>query len=312
MKKSIYYCSLVVLLLVSCSSEDEYSYDYFGDEKGYHILILGDSFSRDAFSYVPSIMEDIYPGLIVDMEILCLNGKALNYHWDYLRNNKSEFVMDFYTTKYGRWNTLSGISGERVISSKKWDLVILQEGSVTIRNYTKTRSHVDSISNYIKLKHDKVKFAFMLSPSKPDGSSALGKNTSDEVWKENANTSFNLLKQNAIDYIIPCGTAIQNARYTYLDNIGDFGHLSYDGNHLQEGLPCLIEAYVASQSIFNILSVNAFITGSNLRVSQQWVYNKNIPGQHGYVISGTDEDYELCKQCALLAIENPYEISINQ
>lgn len=310
MKVLISFCFIVSFLFVSCSSDDFYSYDYNGDEKGCHILIFGDSFSRDAFSYVPAIMQELCPGLNVDMEILCLNGKALSYHWDYLSNNKSEFVLDYYSSQYGRWGTISEVSGGRVVSSRMWDLIIMQEGSVAIRNYTKTRSHVDSISDYIKQNQDNIKFAFMLSPSKPEGSSALGKYTSDEVWSINAETSYKLLANNHVNYVIPCGTGIQNARHTHLDNIGDYGHLSFDGGHLQEGLPCLIEAYVATQTIFEILSINSSIKDSNMKITQQWVYDKRIPGQHGSVITGLDEDYELCKQCALMAVENPYKISM--
>lgn len=304
---------LIIVFLSSCSSSssswDEDIYEQ-GKDCAIHILVFGDSFSRDAFSYVPFIMEELCPGLTVDMEILCLNGKSLYYHSDYLSNNKSEFVLDLYTSQYGRWNTISGVSGKRLISSREWNLVIMQEGSVTIRDYIKTQSNVDNISNYINLIQSGVKIAFMLSPAKPDGSPAIGNYTSDEVWEIIKNNSYKLLEQNHVNYVIPCGTGIQNARYTLLDGIGDFGHLSYDGNHLQEGLPCLIEAYTATQSLFDILSIDASIKKSNLKITQQWVYYKNIPGQHGSVISGTDEDYELCKKCAFLAVENPYKISM--
>ena len=303
------YFSLVVILTSCSSSSDD---DFYEQSKdcAIHVLVFGDSFSRDAFSYVPFIMEEMCPGLTIDMEILCLNGKSLHYHIDYLNKNKSDFVLDLFTSYSGRWNTMSGVSGEKVISSKVWDLVVMQESSIAIRDYAQTQSRIDSLSNYIKEKQPNVKLSFMLPPAKPDSSPALGNYTSDEVWEINKKNSYKLLVQNRVNYVIPCGTGIQNARYTSLDDIGDFGHLSYDGNHLQEGLPCLIEAYTATQLLFDMLSIDASIMNSNLRITQQWVYNKNIPGQHGSVITGTTYDYELCKRCALLAVENPYQISI--
>ena len=297
----------IILCASSCSKEEDYNYSY-GAEETLHVLIFGNSLSRDAFSYVPSVMEEVCPGLTIDMEILCLNGKSLSYHWDYLSNNKSEFVLDSYTSHTGRWSTTSGISGERVISSKVWDLIVMQEGSVSIRDYDTVKSHIGNISNYIKKRQADVKTAFMLSPASPDGSSALGNYTSDEVWHIIAATSYQLLEQNIVNYVIPCGTGIQNARYTSLDHIGDFGHLSYDGRHLQEGLPCLIEAYVGSQSLFDILCMDMSIQNSKLRITQQWVNDKRIPGQHGNVITGTENDYSLCVQCALQAVETPYGI----
>lgn len=306
--KIIIYFFVFVAFLTSCSSDD----DFLEPEKDnvFHILVFGNSFSRDAFSYVPAVMENIHPELSVDIEILCLNGKSLASHWDFLSNNKNDFVLDRYTTSSGRWNTSSGVSGENVISSNVWDIIVLQEGSTTTRDYMRTQSHIENISNYINLKQTKPIFAFLLHQASPEGSSALGKYTSDEVWELYANTAYKLLEHKKVDYVIPCGTGIQNARHTILDSYGDFGHLCYDKAHMQEGLPCLIEAYVASQTIFDILSIKSSILNSSLQITQQWVYDKNIPGQHGNVITGIAEDYELCKKCALLAIENPDQISI--
>lgn len=296
---------LIIVLLFSCSSEDE-GIDYNKDEEFYHVLVLGNSLSRDAFSYVPAVMENVFPGLSINIDILCLNGKSLAYHWDYLSNNLSRFEMDVYTTKTGRWRTFYGVSGNDVISSKKWDIIVMQEGTTTIKNYSKTQTHIENISNYIRAQQTTTLFAFLLHPS-----CSKSLKTSDELWTLNTNTASELLRNNEINYVIPCGTGIQNARHTSLGALGEKGNMTYDGVHLQEGTPCLMDAYVAAQSLFDILSIDASIKDSQLQITQQWVNNKNIPGQHGSVITGTDEDYELCKKCALLAIENPYEISLN-
>jgi hypothetical protein len=111
-----------------------------------------------------------------------------------------------------------------------------------------------------------------------------------------------------VEYIIPCGTAIQNARYTIVDKHGDFGHLSYDGDHLQEGLPCLLEAYVAAQFFCNLYGLGSTVSSCTIETSQEWVDSKHIPGKHGSAINGTREEYDICKRCALAAIEHPYEI----
>lgn len=279
------------------------------DKKELRVLIFGDSFSRDAFSYVPGVIEDLCPDLNVDMEILYLGGKSLKYHWDYLSNDKDLFTLDVYTSYAGKWNSIPYTLGEEVVTAQDWDLIILQEGSNTARNSDLTQSHVNCISGYIRDRQPTAKFAFMLSPAKPDGSPALGEYSSDDVWMMYVNTSQLLLMNEEVDYIIPCGTAIQNARQTSVDQYGKFGHLSYDGNHLQEGLPCLIEAYVGAQFLFHLFDINASIENSSLKISQQWVNNQKIPGQHGAVIEGTDDDYIICKRSALLALDNPFNIS---
>jgi hypothetical protein len=312
---------LIIGFTSSCSAEDEEGYVIKPDKNEnrdtivnnektvFNILIIGDSFSRDAFSYVPSVMEDVFPGINIDMEILYIGGRALNYHYDYLSNNKKQFVLDQYLSSLGHWLSSYNASGEEAIRAKEWDVVILQEGSNTTRSYEKTQPHIQNLSKYIHLIQDDVPIAFMLSPAKPEGSSALGNYTSDEVWYMNVTTTSQLLENGDVEWIIPCGTSIQNARQTSLDKYGDFGHLSYDSNHLQEGLPCLIEAYTAAQTLFNLFEVDKSIKNSKLKVTQDWVLKKRIPGRHGEVIEGNEDDYELCKKSALLAVENPFVIS---
>ena len=274
----------------------------------YHILVLGDSFSRDAFSYVPGVLEDLLPDVSIDMEILYLGGKGLKYHLDYLSNDLSQFTLDEYVSADHRWYSSYGISGKDVVRSKQWDLVIMQEGSITIRSYDNTLPHIVEISNYIRQWQPSAIFALMLSSAKPEGSPAIGDYTSDEVWQLNMTTAKTLLDNEKVDYVIPCGTAIQNARQTYIDDRGDFGHLSYDGDHLQEGLPCLIEAYVAAEFFLRLKEVNASVATSNLRITQKWVNQEAIPGKHGAVIEGSEEEYIICKNSAFLALEHPYEI----
>ena len=316
--QSLFLLFLILSFTTSCSAEDDEIYNYnevrtdtipIEGKRPLNILIIGDSFSRDAFSYVPSVLEDVDSSIIVDMEILYIGGRALNYHYDYLINNITNFILDKYVSETGYWKSSSVLSGIDVIRSKTWDIVILQEGSNTTRSYVKTQPHIKNLSEYIHSIQDDVKIAFMLSPAKPDGSSALGSYTSDEVWYLNVTTTRQLLENGDVDYMIPCGTSIQNARQTSLDKYGDFGHLSYDGNHLQEGLPCLIEAYTAAQTLFDIFEVDKTIDDCQLEVTQSWVIKKGIPGRHGKVIEGDKNDYNLCKKSALLAVDNPYVIS---
>lgn len=306
--KKIGLLFVIILQLISCSSDDIIPIE--DNEEGCHVLVIGNSLSLDALSYVPFLINEISPNTYVDLKILYKSGTPLSVHWEQISNNINDYTLIYSNSKVSRWYTTPAITASDIILMRDWDLVILQQGSTDAYNYSGTQPYVHSIVDYIRKKGGSAKIAYMLVPSRAHTIKALNGKTSDEVWKMHADVAIQLLNEGEVDYVIPCGTAIQNARHTTLDALGDYGHLSYDGLHLQEGIPCLIDAYTVTQSLFKIISVNASINYSSLQITQRWVYDKNVLGQHGYVISGTNEDYELCKKCALLAIENPYEISL--
>ncbi len=315
------YAILILLFatfsISACTAEDEpdipkqttpVSKQDISEHGNYRILIIGNSLSRDAFSYVPPIMIDLCPNITLDVNIYYKGGVGLSSHWNSVKKRLEDHVLDTYVQSESKWISTTSEIGADLISSKEWDLIILQEGSTTCRQYEPTRNNVNAFSSYIHSIHPDTKIAYMMVPAQPEGSTALGEYTSDEVWQMFANTAQCLVENHDVEYIIPCGTAIQNARHTRLDDLGDYGHLSYDGRHIQEGLPCFIDAYAATQSLFMILGINSDITKSELRVNRSWVYYRDIPGRHGGPILGEEIDYKLCQHCAMEAFYDPFKL----
>lgn len=282
------------------------------EERQLNILVIGNSLARDAFCYVPAIIQELCPNIIINMSIIYVSGKPLSTHWSFISTNKSNFTWDSYSTRNLKWHSESGKSANEIILSNIWDLTILQEGSVKARTYETTQPFVSNIIRFVQSFQPDVKLAYMIIPALPDGATSLVGITSDEIWEMNGCVSKRLLEEGIVQHIITCGTAIQNARKTLLDKYGDFGHLTYDGRHLQEGIPCIVDAYAATESIFKIIDINASIENSTMRVSAKWVKDINVLGRHGSVIEGNDYDYEIAKQCALKSVEKPFEIVINE
>lgn len=296
----------VPVFLFSCSSDEEFFLD---ENNQVNILIIGNSYSRDAFSYVPSLLETMSPGIIVNMNILYVGGVSLSKHIDYIENNTPSFILDEYQPLKRQWISYKEVLARSIVSKMDWDCVIVQESSSLTKVYEDFSYHISYITNYVK-SHQKRrgKYAFMINPAHPQGSKSLGKITTDEEFFLFAESARQILDNHLVDFVVPCGTAIQNARQTYLDMLGEYGHLSYDGRHLQEGIPCWIEAYVAAKILIQQLSLPVKDNPNLLSITQNWVYDKNIPGQHGEVIEGTEDDYKVCEKCALLAVEFPYAI----
>lgn len=273
-----------------------------------NILVIGNSLARDAFCYVPLFIEEICPNHSVNIDIMYVGGNPLSTHWNYINDQSALFTWDTYDTKTGKWESSPYILAEDIVTSHHWDIIIFQEGSVRARIYETTQPYVSRIINCIKSLQPDAIFAYLIIPSRPDGSGFMKDTTSDNEWEMNATTARQLYDEGIISHIIPCGTAIQNARHSPLDNYGDFGHLTYDGRHLQEGIPCVIDAYTATEALMKILNINSTIANSHLRITQKWIWAINVLGRHGSVIEGSDYDYALAKQCALLAIDNPYTL----
>jgi len=307
-------CSLVigfclVLSIVSCSKspiggQGDPSYTEL-HKREMNILIIGNSFSRDAFSYSPILTELSCRGIQINMSILQIGGVDLDTHYRGIINDDDVFILDQYTTQRGKWISTKNVRASSILDSFKWDLVILQDGASSSRDYTSVRQNIINVKTGLGKSSSAAEYAFMIIPPFIEGSASLKGLSPNKDFLDLYECANRLLNEKFVDYLIPCGTAIQHARNTYLDSLGDYGHLSYDGRHLQEGIPCLIEGYVAAQFFIDFAGNEGSIEDNELIITSSWVKDKRIPGQHGDVITGTKADYDLCKECALLAIQYP-------
>lgn len=315
MKKTVIVFILIITLLssaIACSmlgAGDNVAKD---DVKtSFNVLVIGNSLSNDAWGYTPFLLREVCPDKNINLIILYRGNTSLKKHWELVQNGLNVYVLEQCGTSDECWFTEDSVVGSEVIKAQQWDLVVLQQGSTTAYSYENTQPFVHLFANYIRTLSPTTPIAYMFCQSRVNYSSksALYGKTTDVVWDMQAELASCLLGEGEVDYVIPCGTAIQNARHTRLDSLGKGGHLTYDGTHLHEGLPCIVDSYTSTQALLNILSINASIKNSNLRVNGKWGEKTKIPGRTGSYILGTDEDYALCLQCALKAIDAPFIIS---
>ena len=105
--------------------------------------------------------------------------------------------------------------------------------------------------------------------------------------------------------MIPAGIAIYRAMSTSLDSLGDQGHLSPDGTHAQEGLPCLLQTFTVVAWLFDKLGYFQSVYGSPIRITTD-IYNMlNVPGPNlgTGVITGTDAENLLAQEVAVKAFK---------
>lgn len=283
------------------------------------ILSIGNSFSYDAFSYLPPLLEDI-ADMDVTFGILFKAGCSLQEHLALLEDDDNYEAYSRYTTKEGHWvqNYLTP-KPSTVLASEDWDIIMLQQNSQSYRpdvvpaGYdpyaTTIEPYLSDIIDILMGMAHNARITWLLTPSRVYDM--------DDTFAKTATCAQNIVRDTIIDVVFPCGTAIHNARHTSLDSLGDYaqgGHLTYDGAHLQEGVPCLIESYAAALKILELTGFGEKgIVGNLIRPNSTWLAEKSVIGQNGSPVGVGDSVWEdnriLAQKCAIWAIKKPYEIT---
>ena len=291
-----------------------------------HVLSIGNSYSQDAFAYVPFIFDNM--GIPIDFTIgmMVLSSASLKDHVD--RFDQESFAYSFYLSEGGcAWQSFWGKKSiQWVLANYKWDIVILQQSSSNSFIWSSYQPYLDSLVNdictYVSYP---IQFGWLLTPSRPAMSNG-GQNWDEDTivshYLSISECAENVLKDTECEFVIPVGTAIQNARtINEFRSMGDYSNnqmnssgngylMAFDGVHLQEGLPSQIAAYSCVLSLLDANHVEDYsILGESTIASASWADGKRIPGPHGSYIGATRRNCEIAQMCALMAQENPYLIS---
>lgn len=232
----------------------------------------------------------------------CINNIDFNYYA--VNENGSSWVRTMHGT--GNRTVLNALQSER------WDIIILQRAA----NFAKywTQSQEDSLFGIIKYIYENTdyspKILFSMGHPPAVGNASVPTLEAQTQWYiDSVTTALNMQKNVYLD-IIPTGTAVQNARTTFLKNYGtgEVKDLCRDLLHLDTG----IGTYITGCVLFE------YILGKRFDVSI--LTNKYIPlledisGLFGSIdtyTQPTPEMAEAARYCAMAAIQNPYEVSEN-
>ena len=112
-----------------------------------------------------------------------------------------------------------------------------------------------------------------------------------------------ILRSTVAEDLIPFGIAVYNALKTDLNNLGDLKQLSPDGTHTQEGLPCLLQTYVALEWIFDRWEMDKTVLGHPMRMTNEIYKSISVPGANlgSGVVQGTDAQYKIAQEVAIAA-----------
>lgn len=264
------------------------------------ILFVGNSLTQDGIAYLPYMLKNYYPDVDFKIYMWYIGGKTMGQHYSTFT---SSGVADIFSVAENResWiNYSKSRTMASVLATYKFDIVCMQEYFNYKTSYTDCTDW-NNCKEYILNNYmggNDLKFISLFhAPLRKDGYDV------NEVYERTKAGNALILKTTVAEDVIPFGIAVYNALGTDLNTLGDLGQLSPDGTHTQEGLPCLLQTYVALEWLFDKLGMNETVQGHPMRMTTD-IYNKIlVPGANlgNGVVEGTDAQYSLAQEVAIEA-----------
>lgn len=274
--KIVVICMCILLLLAG---------GVYAQQKTVRILAIGNSFSQDAVEqYLHELAEA--EGISTIIGNMFIGGCSLERHVKNARENAPAYAYRKIGTD-GKKREKGKMSLEAVLADEDWDYVSLQQASPFSGMYETYEASLPELIEYVKARLPK-KTKLMLhqtwayaSTSKHSGFKNYNCNQLT-MYQAIADAVKKAAKANKIKIVIPSGTAIQNARTSF---IGD--HLNRDGYHLD----VKIGRYTAACTWF------------------ERIFKHNVVG-NPYAPEGLDEARKaVAQKAAHAAVKHPYKVT---
>ena len=251
------------------------------------ILAIGNSFTEDAVEWH---LWGLFNAAGIDVVIgnEYRGGCTVERHWGYI-TGKEEEAHAYRKVVNGKRTVKKGVPICEALKDEEWDVVCFQQGQAKYGVLESHYPYLDSLITYVRsyLAPGTYKLCYQLNWSFPEGSPRFEKvplyeNDQMKMYRCCVEAAKGVKKRSKLDFLIPTGTAVQNARTT---RFGDT--MNRDWGHLDK----LKGRYTASCVWFET------ITGINC------IGNSYIPE------GMSPEDALLCQKAAHAAVRKPYKVT---
>lgn len=260
------------------------------------VLFIGNSFSIDTSAALPSILSSL--GINnVNVYVLYKGGCSMKQHYEFYKSN--EKVYELY-----RYNSQGEVQLEKATSIKEamqrfpYDVVVWQQYSLESGDYTSYEPYLSKLIQAYNITKLAARTTFAFNETWAYASNAKNltryKNQKN-MWKSICTAVRKMKAASGIDIIIPCGTAVQNAREVEALKVDN--ELTRDGTHINY----FAGRYLLACTFFE--SIIAPCLNRNLRDDTTIYGKESDTGQ----VNNTNRRF--LQNCARLAVANNYEIS---
>ena len=251
------------------------------------ILAIGNSFSEDAIEQNLYELAQAGKKKIV-IGNLYIGGAPLSLH---VKNAKGDLAAYRY-----RKIALDGQMSEKLneklsdaLLDEPWDYISFQQASPLSGDYNSYAKDLPLLYDYVTkhVEFPETKYILHQTWAYQNGSTHEGfvkyNRSQENMYHAIVNTPKEVFNWGNFDLLIPCGTAIQNARSSF---VGD--NFTRDGYHLNLNYGRFVAACTWYESLFK----------------EPIIENTFLPLKVSYI------EGQIAKQAAHMALSSPYEITV--
>lgn len=311
---------LFLLLIIACRGQEQ---ELESTCPSIKVLFLGNSFTEDAVSYVPFIINKIQPDIDLTIGVASIGACSLAQHYSNLSKKKvillnsnyqpREYAFYKYISGKTRWENLGSKCVFDILKDENWDIITLQPSGLTAAKdwdiyYQPFLSGIQSALNAL------IDYPYLLGWVLIHGAYSHKGEGNFAQWEGAMENTKRVMSSSEARVLFPYGTAVQNLRTTPLCELGDGKDLLADNGHLQEGIGCLTAAYSIAVVLLQHLGLpNDTIINDNTYPSFSWNQNVCVVGpnygESNTIIGITGMNRSIAQMAALFSIENPFTVT---
>ena len=261
------------------------------------VLFIGNSFSIDTSSALPDILSSL--GInTVNVYVLYKGGCSMREHYEYFKNDKDVYELYVYNSR-GETRLEKNITIRNAMRRYPYDVVVFQQYSLESGDYSSYEPYLSKIIQAYRLTtiSPRTTFAFNETWAYSSKHKQIGKKyaSQEDMWRQICESVKKMSAASGIDLIIPCGTAIQNARS--VSALQTPKELTRDDTHLDLNMG----RYLAACTFFE-----AIIAPTICRSIRD---DFTILGKSGDPGRVDNSNRRLLQNCARLAVSDCYRLS---
>lgn len=285
-----------------------YLFSLDGLRTNINVLCIGNSFSVDAFDYLPPLLKNA--GFTYNIGVLYQSSCSLEKHFNNINKLASGYL--YYKDDGDGWNTFKNKDFQSVLTDCDWDIICFHEVSETSGVLDAITPYLGSLIDIAKRVHPNVQIAYMMTPAWGEYNIGYGVSYKDQndMYKAICSVGKYVKDNYEINFLIPNATAIQNARQTDLKKIGKDLFASETDRHLEDGIGRLIASYSVYNTLVGEQYGLSFDLNCFLPIYEENVDNKSFP-QTSPFADVTAEIAKLGKTCADEATVNKFSINLS-